>query len=396
MHDNPQVMRHRPQGWLKVAGVVGVSAAVLIVAVGVFTRAKASQELHQTAVSEALPTVRLITPTGQDGDQSLVLPGAFQAFNDAQIHARVSGYLKSWRSDIGARVKAGQVLAEIDTPELDQQLAQAEANLATAKSNQVLAQTTAARWTSLLADDAVSRQEAEERKADLDAKTSVVRAAQAEVQRLKALEAFKLITAPFDGVITGRTTDIGALIAAGNPNDPGLFTVADDHRLRLYVRAPQSYSSQFQVGDVATVSVPEHPGETFSAKLTSTTGAVSDQSGAMLMELQIDNAAHELKPGDYAQVRFPLKGQAHVALIPASAVMFRHGGMAVAVLGPGNRAIIKYVIIARDLGASVEIASGLGPNDRVIDSPPDSLANGDQVKLAQPGAAGPDHGTGKG
>jgi RND family efflux transporter MFP subunit len=387
MHDNPQVLRHKPQPWLKPAGFAVAGLAVLVLAAGVLGRAKASQDLHVVSSDQAVPTVSVIHPAASDGEQSLTLPGNFQAFNDAQIHARVSGYLKHWFTDIGARVRAGQVLAEIDTPELDQQLAQALANLATARSNQTLARTTSARWAGLLADDAVSKQEAEERKADLSAKSSVVDAAQAEVRRLKALEAFKKIAAPFDGVVTSRTTDIGALIAAGNANDPGLFTIADDHRLRLYVRAPQSYSSQFHVGDMATVSVPEHPGRTFSAKLTSMTGAVSDQNGAMLIELQADNSGRDLKPGDYSQVHFVTKGQHGVLRLPSSALMFKHGGMAVATLSPSNRVEIRFVNIGRDLGAVVEISSGLIASDRVIDNPPDSLASGDPVRLAETGQA---------
>ena len=382
MPDHPEALLHRPQPWLKLAGVAGLSLAALVLAAGLISRARANQDLRAVTTAEAVPTVRLIAPLGSDSDQTLTLPGDFQAYYNAQIHARVSGYLKRWYCDIGARVKSGQVLAEIDTPELDQQLAQSEANLATARSNQALARTTAARWTSLLAEDAVSRQEAEERRADLDAKTSLVQAAEAEVRRLKALEAFKQITAPFDGVVTGRTTDVGALIAAGNPNDPGLFTVADDHRLRLYVKVPQAYSSDFRVGESAAVTVPEHPGQAFTARLTSTTGAVSDQSGTMLIELQIDNAAGALKPGDYAQVKFALPAQNGALRLPASALMFRHQGMAVATLGPGNRIVVKSVTIARDLGAAVEIASGLSRADQIVDNPPDSLETGDRVQVA--------------
>jgi len=235
---------------------------------------------------------------------------------------------------------------------------------------------------SLLADDAVSRQEAEEKSGDLDAKTSLVEAARAEVQRLQALEAFKRITAPFDGVVTGRTTDIGALIAAGTPNDPGLFTVADVHRLRVYVKAPQAYSSDIHPGMTAELTVPEHPGQTFTATLVSTNGAVSDQSGTMLVELQIDNSSGALKPGDYAQVRFALPPSPGTIRLPASALMFRHQGMAVAVLGPDDHVVMKPITIARDLGAFVEVASGLTPKDKVIDSPPDSLVNGEVVRVA--------------
>lgn len=382
MHDNPEAMRHRRQRWLKPAALVGAALIVAVLAAGVMARVTTGQTLRARAIDLATPTVSVVAPAIQTGDQPLVLPGKVEAFYDAQIHARVSGYLKHWYSDIGARVRTGQLLADIDTPELDQQLAQAEANLATAVSNQTLARTTAARWTSLLAHDAVSRQESEERTADLDAKTSLVNAAQADVRRLRALEAFKRITAPFDGVVTGRTTDIGALIAAGAPNDAGLFTVADDHRLRIYVKAPQSYSALFHAGGHATLTVPEYPGRTFSAAVTADTGAVSDQSGTMTVELQIDNADRALKPGDYAEVTFDLPARSGAVQLPASALMFRRQGMAVATVGPADRVVMKPVTIARDLGTTVEIASGLDPRDQVIDNPPDSLAPGDHVRIA--------------
>jgi membrane fusion protein, multidrug efflux system len=381
MPNNPEAMRREPQRWLKPAGLIGAGVAVLIVAAGLVSRVMANQNVRAWTEDQAIPTVSVIAPATVGGEQALVLPGSVQAFYDAQIHARVNGYLKHWYTDIGAQVKAGQLLADIDTPEIDQQLAQARANLAVAKANQKLAQATAARWTSLLADDAVSRQESEEKTGDLDSKTSLVKAADADVQRLQALEAFKRITAPFDGMVTGRTTDIGALIAAGVPNDPGLFTVADVHRLRIYVKVPQSYSAEIHPGATATLSVPEHPGQSFTATLVSTNGAVSDQSGTMLVELQIDNASGALKPGDYAQVRFALAPSTGVIGLPASALMFRRQGMAVATVGPNNRVVLKYIAIARDLGTSVEVAGGLSPADRVIDNPPDSLANNEVVRI---------------
>ena len=388
MRNNPEALRHGPQRWLRPAGLIGAGAAVLIVAAGLVTRVMASQNVKTWTDDQAVPTVTVIAPTAASGDEALVLPGNVQAFYDAQIHARVSGYLKHWYQDIGAHVKAGQILADIDTPEIDQQLAQARANLAVAKANQKLAQATATRWTSLLADDAVSKQEAEEKTGDLDTKTSLIKAAEAEVQRLEAQETFKHITAPFDGTVTGRTTDIGALIAAGAPNDPGLFTVADVHRLRIYVKAPQSYSADLHPGQTATLTVPEHPGQTFTATLVSSSGAVSDQSGTMLVELQIDNANGALKPGDYAQVRFALPAAAGVIRLPASALMFRRQGMAVATVGPGDHVVMKPVSIAQDLGSSVEVASGLTPADRVIDNPPDSLSGGEVVRMAAPRKGG--------
>ncbi len=389
--EQPDVLQHRPQPWLKPAALGGVALAVLIVAGGLLSRVSADQSLKSRAAVDAIPTVSVIVPTAADAQQGLVLPGQVRAFYDAQIHARVPGYLKRWYTDIGAKVKAGQVLAEIDTPDLDQQLARAEADLTTAGANRSLAQVTAGRWNTLLGDDAVSHQEADEKTSDLAAKSALVKAAGAELGRLKALEAFKRITAPFDGVVTGRTTDIGALIAAGAPNDAGLFTVSDVHRLRIYVKAPQAYTAQLKPGMTATLTVPERPGQTFSATLVSASGAVSDQSGAMTVELQMDNPGGLLNPGDYAQVRFALPAPVGVMRLPASAVMFRRKGSAVAVLGSDGRAHIRYVTIAQDQGTFVEIAGGLAATDKVIDSPPDSLADGEAVRLAAapagPGAA---------
>jgi multidrug efflux system membrane fusion protein len=382
MPDNAASIPPRTPRWLRSAGLAGVGLAVVVVAAGLFSRGMASQSLRAWTETQAVPTVGVILPSPAAGDQALVLPGNVQAFYDAQIHARVPGYLKHWYQDIGAKVKAGQVLADIDTPELDQQLVQARANLATAVANQKLAQSTSARWSSLLTDDAVSRQEAEEKTSDLDVKGSLVKAAQAEVQRLQALEAFKQITAPFDGVVTGRTTDIGALIAAAASNDPGLFTVSDVHRLRIYVKTPQRYSADIRPGAIATLTAPEYPGRTFTATLTGATGAVSDQSGTMLVELQIDNADGALKPGDYVQARFALPATSGAIRLPASALMFRRQGLSVATVGADDRVVMKPVTVTSDLGASVEVASGIGPGDRVIDNPPDSLVQGEQVRVA--------------
>jgi RND family efflux transporter MFP subunit len=387
MHDDPPAMRHASVRWLKPAGVAGAGLAVLIVVTGVVTRTMAGQHLKQWTLDEAIPTVSVISPAADTGAQSLTLPGDVQADYNAVIHARVNGYLKRWYVDIGAQVKAGQVLADIDTPELDQQLAQARANLGTATANQKLAEVTAGRWQSLLARDAVSHQEADEKSSDLAAKTAASQAAKAQVDQLEALESFKHIIAPFAGVVTARNTDVGALIAAGNPNDPGLFSVADVRKLRIYVKTPQSYAAEVKPGQTAMLTVPEYPGQTFQATVASTSGAISAQSGTLLVELQTDNAAGMLKPGDYAQVRFSLPAAAGGVVLPASALMFRQKGEAVATVAPNNHVVIKYISIAQDLGSSVQIASGLSPSDRVIDNPPDSIANNDLVHVAAPSAA---------
>jgi RND family efflux transporter MFP subunit len=382
-------LRHRPIGWLKPAAIGGLVLAAVVVGAGLVTRGMASQNLKSWTAAEAIPTVSIVRPEGNLGGQSLVLPGQVQAFYSATIRARVDGYLKRWYDDIGAKVPAGALLADIDTPELDQQLAQAKADLATAIANQRLAQTTAKRWNSLLSQDAVSRQEAEEKNGDLEAKSALVSAAQANVQRLQALEGFKRIVAPFAGVVTARNTDIGALINTGAPNDPGLFTVADVHRLRIYVSVPQDEAAPIHAGETVTLTAPEYPGRTFQATLASTSGAIGAQSGALLAEAQIDNADGALKPGDYVQVTFDLPAQAGALRLPAGALMFRHEGMAVAVVGPQGHVIIKHVTIARDLGTTVEIATGLSPGDAVIANPPDSVVGGEVVRVAAAGGGEP-------
>jgi RND family efflux transporter MFP subunit len=285
-------------------------------------------------------------------------------------------------------VKTGQTLAEIDTPDLDQQLVQAKADLGTAVANQHLSQTTASRWSGLLAQDAVSQQDADTKNGDLAAKSALVAAARANVARLEALESFKRITAPFDGVVTTRATDIGALISVGGPTDTPLFTVADERKLRIYVRVPQSYSADIKPGMSASFTVPEYPGRTFTANLATTADAITPQNGTLLIQLQIDNANHVLKSGDYAQVHFDLPADGGAIQIPASALMFRDSGMSVAVVEPGGAVAIKTVTIGRDMGAIVEVAAGLTRADRVIDNPPDSLRSGDRVRIAAAGASG--------
>ena len=255
----PEPAIRRPSRRLKRFGVGGVCLAVVIIAAGLISRAAASRDVSQWTTAQSIPTVAVVLPQGGAGSNDLVLPGAVQPFYNAQIHARVSGYLRRWFTDIGTPVKAGQLLAVIDTPDLDQQLARAQADFTTAQANQNFANVTDRRWSKLLTEDAVSHQEADEKSGDLAAKTSLTNAAQAEVEQLKAEEAFKRIVAPFDGVVTARNTDIGALIAAGTPNDAPLFTVADVHRLRIYVRVPQDDSAQITPGLRATFTVPEYP-----------------------------------------------------------------------------------------------------------------------------------------
>lgn len=367
-------------GRLKLAGLIALTVAVAVVVVGVGARVYADQDLKSWTKEQSIPTVTL-AKIDAGGDRDLLLPGDVQAFNDAAIHARTSGYLKRWYVDIGTSVKAGQLLAEIDTPDLDQQVLAARADLATAEANQRLSATTAKRWEGLVAQDAVSRQEADEKAGDLAARTSAVNASRANLNRLLALESFKRITAPFDGVVTSRNTDIGALITVGGSADQALFTLADQHRLRVYVGVPQNYSSLVKKGQTAKLTLPEYPGETFTAAVFNDARAVGS-NGALLVELQLDNPGGRLKPGSYAQVAFSLPSALKTSRVPATALLFRHEGPAVAVLGPDGKVKVRPVTINRDLGTVVEIGAGVAQGDRIIDNPPEGLSDGDPVRLA--------------
>jgi RND family efflux transporter MFP subunit len=383
-HDVPEVLHHGPLPWLRPLGLGVVALAAVVVAGGVFARGVASEHLKSVAQHAAVSTVSIIQPTSTTAGDQLTLPADIEADDVATLHAQVSGYIKAWLVDIGARVKKGQVLAEIETPEVDQQLAQARAALARAQADQQFAKVSADRWTRLLARDAVSKQEADEKTSDLAVKSTAVAAAKADVDRLSAMAGFKRIVAPFDGVVTARNAHVGMLVTANAASDPGLFTVADDRRLRVYVHVPQAYSAAIRPGMTVDLTLPQYAGRVFPATLTNTSSAVGAQSGALTVELQIDNADHSLQPGDYAQASFRAAPVSAAAVsLPASAVMFRHDGMAVGVVDDAGRARIRPVSIRRDLGTTVEIATGLGPHDRVINNPPDSLEDGEVVRVAK-------------
>jgi len=369
---------------LKLAAVIGGAAAAALVGWGVFARARDVSQMQAWADDHATPTVRVVNPQGSAGPEGLELPGELQAYNDAPIYARVPGYLKSWNEDIGAKVKAGQLLAVIDAPELDQQLAEAQANLATAQANLKLAKVTADRFSDLASDDAVSKQDADDKTGALAARTAAVQAAQADVQRLQALEGFKRIVAPFDGVVTQRNANIGALVNAGSGASAAsaLFNVADVHKLRVYAQVPQSDSAAIHAGMAASLTLPQYPDRTFAAQVVSDAGAVSAQTGSLLVELQVANEDGALKPGDYAQVRFALPQGGNIVRVPASALIFRRRGLQIATVGADHHAHLRLVSIARDLGGQVELNGGVGLGDRVIDTPPDSLEDGDAVRVA--------------
>ncbi|MEJ1962418.1 MAG: efflux RND transporter periplasmic adaptor subunit [Gammaproteobacteria bacterium] len=365
---------------LRIAGIVGVVLIVVVVAAGIATRAMSSGRVKDWTAEQALPTVAIVTPNSTGDASSLDLPGRLEALSRAPLYARVSGYLKDWKVDIGARVKAGQLLAVIEAPDVEQQLLQAQADLATAEANAALASSTATRWQSMLATDSVSKQQVDEKTGDLAAKQAVVKAQRANVDRLKTMQGFTRIVAPFDGVVTARETDVGALINAGGSGQE-LFVVSDIRRLRVYVSVPQVFAGNLTNGTKAAISVPEHPGRSYTAVVEATSGAVDVATGTTLFQLSVDNAAGELMPGGYANVTFELAHDTSVLRVPASALIFDGKGLYVATLDPRNRVVLKTVTIARDHGATIDIATGLDAHDRVIESPPDGIAPGNEVRV---------------
>jgi RND family efflux transporter MFP subunit len=314
----------------------------------------------------------------------LILPGNVQANYEAPIYARTSGYLKSWRVDIGTPVKAGQLLAEIESPEVDSQLHQAEADLETAEANRKIADLTAERWRNLRATDSVSKQEADEKIASAASSDAQMEAARANVRRLRELSGFEKVIAPFDGVVTARNTDIGRLIAAGENTGPALFRVADMHRLRLYVSVPQTYAAAMKAGLKADLLFPDRPGKTYVATLDSTASAIDASTRTLLAQLVIDNKNGELLPGAYAEVHFKLPpGAGGVSYkLPANVLLFRSDGLNVGTVDAKDHVVLKSVEVGQDYGSDIQIVHGLDANDNVILSPPDSLTNGVTVHLA--------------
>ncbi len=370
---------------LRIVGLVALAAAATVAWVGIASRHESDAKLATWTDNQAVPSVAVIFAKRGEPEQEIVLPGDIQAWNQAPLYARVSGYLKAWYEDIGARVKTGDLLGTIEAPDLDQQLDQARARLATAQSDAKLANLTSQRWKTLLNSSSVSQQTADEKRGDADAKASNVNAALADVKRIEALEDFKRLVAPFDGVVTARNTDIGDLITVGTGGRP-LFTVSDIHKVRIYVRVPQSYSAELRPGMEADLKLTQYPGQTFAAKLLTTSNAVSEDSRTVLVQLIANNPDGKLWPGSYVEVHFKLPTNADILTLPTSSLLFRQNGMEVATVGPKGEVVIKPIKIGRDLGTSVEVTSGVLPSDKIINSPSDSLEAGTTVKIANSGA----------
>ncbi|MGH8160413.1 MAG: efflux RND transporter periplasmic adaptor subunit [Rhodanobacter sp.] len=368
---------------IRLAIAVSLTVAVLATGIGLAVRAHDYHQLVTWTDAQELPTVQLVAPLASADAHHMTLPGHIEAWISAPIHARVSGYLKSWSKDIGSTVSAGDTLGIIDTPELDQQYDQAKAVLVRAQADEHLAQITSQRWQHLLTSNSVSKQEADEKSGEAAVAAANVLSAQADLDRLAALESFKQITAPFSGTVTSRSTDIGDLISATSENSPALFTVADTSKMRLYVRIPQSYASSIKPGMTVDLSVLEHPGKTYKATLIGSSGSVNQASGSLLAQFEAPNPNGELLPGDYAEVNLPVSLNTRLISVPATVLIFRAAGPQIAVLGVDNRVQLRDVHIGMDLGDTLEIDHGLEPGDRIIDHPPDSLAQGDQVRLAK-------------
>ncbi|MDB5485235.1 MAG: secretion protein HlyD [Tardiphaga sp.] len=372
---------------LGIAGVVLACAAAAVVVTGIMARAKSNADLRDWTDAQAVPTVAVANPDARALNPTLDLPGRLEAYSRAPIFARVSGYLKSWSADIGARVKTGQVIAEVEAPDLDQQLLQARADLQSQKSSAKLSEATLNRRKQLLASNFVSQQEFDERTADFNNKTSAVNSGQANVERLEALAGYKNITVPFDGVVTERNTDVGALINTGGTGAP-MFVVSDIAKLRVYVNVPQTYVPSIKIGAKAVITMPEYPNRTFPATVEASSQSVDIGSGTTRMQLALDNPKGELLPGGFANVRLGLQRDTAPFHIPASALIFNKDGLRVATVGPNDKVLFKTVTIARDLGSDIELASGVGADDRIITAPPDGLSDGDAVRVA-PGAPKP-------
>jgi RND family efflux transporter MFP subunit len=353
---------------------------------GIYTRVRAAAEVKVETRELAVPSVSVTRPKQSAPQQEIILPGNVQAFIEAPIYARTTGYLKRWYVDIGGRVKNGQLLAEIDTPELDQQLQQARAELATAKANYELAQTTAARYEFLLKSDSVSKQDVDNAVGDEHAKKAMVDSASDNVKRLEQLQSFEKVYAPFDGVLTARETDIGQLIVANSSASAAkeLFRVASINPLRVYVNVPQVDSPAAVPGVQAYLTMPQYPGRRFPGKIVRNAEAIEQTSRTLLAEVDVANPSGEILPGAYAEVHLKLPSATSTVIIPVTSLLFRSEGLRVAVVRQGH-AVMLPITLGRDFGTEVEVVSGLGGNEAVITNPPDSLGDGEEVRVAGPG-----------
>lgn len=367
---------------LFIAAAAAVLVAGIVLSYGFIGRAQSKQEVVDWTNTHAIPTVALAALIPGSSHQTLTLPGNIQPFNRAAIFARVNGYVKSWDHDIGSPVKAGQVLATIDAPDLDQQLGQAKATLASVRANHQIASLTANRNNILLQKQIVAQQLADQTDADAKAKEAVVDANEANVRQLEAMQSFKTLAAPFDGVVTARNVELGMLINSGGSGQP-LFEVSDLHRVRIYVQVPQSFTAGLTVGMKATFEMPQYPGARFEATLSHVSKSINQNSHSMQVELQADNAAGKFYGGSYCNVHFEIPTDAHLVKVPSTVLITDNQGTQIATLDSNDKVVFRSVQLGRDLGDSVEVLAGLSRAERIINNPPETLAAGDAVRVAQ-------------
>lgn len=379
MTDTPQARAALRR--LKRVALYVLLAAIIIAAWGIFTRVQSRAALKREAQQSSVPVVLVTSPKHTDSSDELVLPGDVQAFTDAPIYARTSGYLKRWYADIGKHVKAGELLAEIETPEVDAQYRQAKADLATADANNHLSQTTAQRFQDLKKTGLVAQQDVDNAVGDAEAKKAQSESARQNLQRLEQLQGFNRITAPFDGVVTARKVDVGSLVTEGSTTGQELFHMSSTQRLRVYVQVPQAYASSIKPGMAADLTTVDRPELRHPAKVVSTAGSIDVTTRTLLTELDADNPNGELLPGAFSQVHLPLPTGIKAWRLPSNALLFRADGLHVATVDADNRVHLNTVTIGRDYGAVVEILSGVTAADRVIVNPPDSLLAGTAVKV---------------
>jgi len=365
-------------------GLVWILAAIFIVAGAIVTvnRMHSAKETRAETAELATPSVHVITPKISKADVDLVLPGNVEPFADTPIFARTAGYVKRWLVNIGTNVKTGQLLAEIDSPEIDQQLQEAEASLDQAQSNYKLAALTAERWKAMLERKTVSQQETDEKDGQLSAAQATVDSAKANVRRLQELKSFELVTAPFDGVITQRQVNVGDLISVGASNSESeMFRIAQDNVLRVFTNIPEVNSEQVKVGQAARVELASSPSAPAEGKVVHLAGAIDPASRTLLAEVQVDNGDHRLLAGGYAKVILPIHSDKPALVVPVNTLLFRPDGTVVGVVKQDNTVELKGVKIGRDFGTEVEIVSGIAPTDRIVLNPSDSLESGDHVQV---------------
>jgi RND family efflux transporter MFP subunit len=373
-------LHRRTRRYALIVGIIAVALAVW----GIVSRLATRSELRKSSLQDAIATVVTAKPQLSGAGDELVLPGIVQAYIESPIYARTSGYLKSWRTDIGARVHKGDLLAEIETPEVDKQLAQSRADLATAQANLAISVITNQRWQGLLKTQAVSKQDADNRAADAAAKKTTVDSAEQNVARLKDLESFKRVVAPFDGVITARNTDVGYLINAGQATGTELFRLADIHRLRIYAQVPEAYAASTAAGLKAELRFAERPGVTYAADTIRTSNALDPTARTLQVELQLDNREAQLFPGSYTEIHFKLPSSMETLRLPSNTVLFRGKNLQVAVVDRDHKIKLKDIDQGRDFGKTIEVLHGLDPDDAVVVNPPDSIEEGMQVRIAAP------------